>query len=102
MKKFDIPCDFNGVRSPVAIYVGLPKDDHHPIQFQADWLSKVRSGTVPQEVMESLTKLRDIANKNGVSFEELCVYALSAAEQESSATEEDGSDESDDESADKQ
>ena len=92
MKKFTVPCDFNGVKSPFTIYVGSPKEDHHPIQFQSDWLSKERGGTVPQDVMESLSQLRDIANKNGVSFEDLCVYALGAAQQESS-TDEDTSDE---------
>lgn len=91
MKKFTVPCDFNGVKSPFTIYVGSPKDDHHPIHFQSDWLSKERGGNVPQEVMDSLSQLRDIATKNGVSFEDLCVYALGAAQQEEEAGSEDES-----------
>lgn len=83
MKKFTVPCDFNGAKSPFTIYVGAPKEDHHPIHFQSDWLSKERGGTVPAEVMDSLSQLKDIANKNGVSFEDLCVYALGAAQQDS-------------------
>ena len=83
MKKFTVPCDFNGVKSPFTIYVGAPKEDHHPIHFQSDWLSKERGGNVPPEVMDSLSQLKDIANKNGVSFEDLCVYALGAAQQDS-------------------
>ena len=82
MKKFSIPCDFNGQKAPFTIYVGNPKPDHHPIFFQSDWLSKERGGTVPQEVMDSLAKLKDLSEKNGVSFEDLCVYALGAAQQE--------------------
>ena len=96
MKKFTVPCDFNGVKSPFTIYVGAPRDDHHPIQFQSDWLSKERGGTVPQEVMDSLSQLKDIANKNGVSFEDLCVYALGAAQQEEESKTEDQGDDSDD------
>ena len=89
MKKFSIPCDFNGQKAPFAVYVGMPKDDHHPLHFQADWLSKVRGGTIPQEVMDSLARLKDIATKNGVSFEDLCVYALGAAQQEAATISED-------------
>ena len=31
--------------------------------------------------MDSIAKLKDLADKNGVSFEELCVYALGTAQQ---------------------
>jgi|GEM_PF-833399 len=82
MKKFSVPCDFNGVKSPFTIYIGSARQDHHPLHFQSDWLSKDRGGTIPQEIMDSLTKLRDLAKKNGVKFEDLCVYALGAAQQE--------------------
>ena len=82
MKKFSVPCDFNGARSPFTIYIGSPKQDRHPIFFQSDWLSKERGGTIPQEVMESLTKLKELSEKNGVPFEDLCVYALGTAQQE--------------------
>lgn len=87
MRKFTVPCNFNGVQAPVAIYIGEPKSDHHPIHFQADWLSKERGGTVPQEIMDSLADLKKLAEENGVSFEELCVYALEAAAAENNAAE---------------
>jgi hypothetical protein len=80
MKKFSVPCDFDGVKSPFTVYVGSVRADHHPLHFQADWLSKERGGTVPQEVMESLSKLQELAKKNNTSFEDLCVYALGAAQ----------------------
>ena len=76
MKKFTIPCDFNGVKAPFNIYVGEVGPGIHPLQFQADWLSRERGGTIPAEVMDSFQKLADIAKENNVSFEELCVYAL--------------------------
>lgn len=79
MKKFTIPCDFNGVKAPFTVYIGNPDQSHHPLYFQAEWLMKQRGGVIPQEVMESLEKLKAIADKNGVSFEELCEYALTAA-----------------------
>jgi hypothetical protein len=82
MKKFTVPCNFNGVQAPFTIYIGSPEDSHHPLHFQADWLSKERGGTIPQEVMDSIQKLKDLADKNHVSFEDLCVYALGAAQQE--------------------
>jgi hypothetical protein len=88
MKKFSINCDFGGQMSPFTIYIGLPKDDHHPLHFQADWLSKQRGGTIPAEVMEAITKLQDLANKNNVLLEELCVYALGSAQEEANAKQE--------------
>lgn len=88
MKKFSINCDFGGQMSPFTIYIGLPKDDHHPLHFQADWLSKQRGGTIPTEVMEAITKLQDLANKNNVLLEELCVYALGSAQEDANAKQE--------------
>ncbi|SHN36194.1 DUF2610 domain-containing protein [Actinacidiphila paucisporea] len=79
MKKFTIPCDFGGVKAPFNIYIGEPSPDKHPIQYQAAWLSRERSGTIPAEVMDSFAKLHEISKENGVSFEELCVYALGTA-----------------------
>lgn len=92
MKKFTINCDFGGQMSPFTIFIGKPEKGHHPLHFQADWLSKARGGMIPGEVMEAVTQLQELAEKNGVSLEELCVYALDSDEQqaelESTATEE--------------
>jgi hypothetical protein len=89
MKKFSIPCDFNGVQAPFTIYIGDPEPKHHPLHFQADWLSRERGGTIPSNVMDSVAKLKDLSEKNNVSFEELCVYALGAAQQQESEEAED-------------
>jgi len=82
------------VRLLRLLYIGLPKDDHHPLHFQADWLSKVRGGTIPAEVMDAITKLLDLSKKNNVPLEDLCVYALGSAQE--SKNKDDNDDDSDD------
>jgi len=79
VKKFSIPCDFSGQKIPVALYIGAPHPDYHPLHFQGSWLSSVKGGTIPADVMESIEKLRGLAIKNNVSFEELCFYAINIA-----------------------
>lgn len=86
MKKFSLPCDFGGVKSPFTLYIGNPSPKNHPIQFQADWLAKNRGGTVPQDVMDSLQELFDLSIKNNVSFEDLCVYALTSDQNKANTT----------------
>jgi hypothetical protein len=81
MKKFTINCDFNGQKAPFTVFIGRPQEGHHPLHFQAEWLSTERGGSIPQEVMDSIAKLQDLAKKNNVSLEDLCVYAIGSAEQ---------------------
>ena len=68
MKKFTVPCDFGGQRSPFTIYIGEPESQHHPLYWQSNWLSKERGGAIPPEVMDSVAKLKDIATKNNVLY----------------------------------
>lgn len=82
MKKFTVNCDFNGSTSPFTIYIGDPEKEHHPLHFQSEWLGKTRGGAIPGEVMEALSNIQSLAEKNNVSFEELCVYALGSLEEE--------------------
>ena len=95
MKKFNIKANFGGQEADFAIYVGTPQDGHHPLQFQAKWLSDERGGTIPDAVMDAVKQLYDLSKKNNVSFEDLCVYALGTA-QEAQTTNND-EDENDDE-----
>ena len=81
-KKFTINCDFGGQLAPFSVYIGTPQKGHHPLHFQADWLSKVRGGTVPSEIMDAVTQLQELAEKNGVALEDLCVYALGTEKQQ--------------------
>jgi hypothetical protein len=80
MKKFTIPCDFGGQKAPFNIYIGEPSAKRHPLYYQSQWLSSERGGTIPSEIMDSFQKLFDISRENGVSFEDLCVYALGTAD----------------------
>ncbi|GAB3015556.1 hypothetical protein GCM10027284_38330 [Cyclobacterium sediminis] len=82
MKKFTIPCHFGKKKAPFDVYIGNPKQGHHPLEFQSRWLKEQRGGKIPEEVMESYAKLLALAKKNRVSFEDLCVYALEAASEE--------------------
>ena len=76
MKKLTVTCSFNGEKAPFELYIGTPEGPHHPLQFQADWLSKERGGIVPEDLMDTLRKLQDMAAKNNIPFEEMCDYAL--------------------------
>jgi hypothetical protein len=76
VKKIMVPCDCGGVKQTFAIYIGKPIPGHHPIGQQAAWIYQEKGCTVPQEVMDALRKLFDIAQENGVSFEELVMYAM--------------------------
>ena len=86
MKRFTIPCDFGGKKAPFHVYIGEPAPNKHPLQHQAWWLSTERGGSIPQEVMDSFERLWKIAQENNVSFEDLCVYALDAAQDGQSGT----------------
>lgn len=91
MKKFTVNCDFEGQIAPFSIYIGEPQESNHPLHFQADWLGRNRGGNIPQPFMDAVGRLKEIADRNQISLEELCVYALGAAQQE----QEDNNDEDD-------
>ena len=82
MKRFTIPCQFGEIKSPFHVYVGQPALGCHPLKYQAAWLREERGGTVPKDVLDSFATLLAIAVENGVSFEDLCVYALGVAAEE--------------------
>lgn len=88
MKKFTVLCDFGGQTAPFTICIGSPEANHHPLHFQADWLSKERGGTIPPQVMDAVAKLKDLAVENNTSFEELCVYALGSGQDDDKANSE--------------
>lgn len=85
MKRFTVPCLFNETKHDFHVYVGDPHNNHHPLKYQQAWLSEVRDGAIPQEVMDSFERLQKIAIENNVSFEELCVYAMGTASAEEEA-----------------
>lgn len=82
MKRFTIPADFNGVSHPFHVYIGEPCAHLNPLHFQDLWLKELRGGHIPQDVADSFAKLLSISIENNVSFEDLCVYALGAAQED--------------------
>ncbi|HVA51057.1 MAG TPA: DUF2610 domain-containing protein [Pirellulales bacterium] len=79
MKRFTVPCDFDGIKQPFYFYITNVPPPTHPLEEQARWLKEERGGTIPKEVMDSFAKLQTIAHENNVSFVDLCVYALGSA-----------------------
>lgn len=79
VKRFDIPCNFGGQMAPVTLYIGDPRQENHPLQFQNNWLSSTKGGQIPQDVMDSIAKIRDLAIKNNIVFEDLCYFAVKKA-----------------------
>ncbi len=76
VQKFTTNCDFNGKKLPVTLYIGNPSPGSHPLAFQNRWLGKEKGGAVPNDIMESFTKLKAISDNGRVSFEELCKYVI--------------------------
>lgn len=76
VKKFTYPCLFGSEKHPVTFYVGNAAEGAHPIGFQAQWLSKERGCTVPEELMDALKKLKDLSDEQKVPFEDLCDYVI--------------------------
>ncbi|NBV05628.1 MAG: DUF2610 domain-containing protein [Proteobacteria bacterium] len=75
-QKFTTNCDFAGKKIPVTLYIGNPSPNSHPLAFQEKWLSKEKGGNIPNEIMESFTKLKKIADNSKIPFEELCKYVV--------------------------
>lgn len=76
VKKFTANCDFAGRKVPVTLYVGNPAVGSHPLNFQNRWLSEVKGGMVPLNIMQSFSKLVTISEKNRIPFEDLCAYVI--------------------------
>ncbi len=83
VKQFTVPCKFGQETSPVTLYIGHPDNAHHPVHFQSEWLSSTKGGVIPQDLMNTLQKLHDLAKENGADFEKLCYYALISATEHS-------------------
>lgn len=75
VKKFTAKCKFPGQESPVTLYVGNPAKGNHPLGLQSKWIA-ARGGTIPPDIMSSFEKLIEIAEKNKLSFEDLCEYVI--------------------------
>ncbi|MFT5703351.1 MAG: hypothetical protein ACJAZX_000120 [Rickettsiales bacterium] len=76
VKKFTYDCDFDGEKHPVTFYIGDAAKGNNPISFQSSWLAKERGGSVPAELMDSLMRLKEIADTQKVPFEDICEYVI--------------------------
>ena len=83
VKQFTVPCKFGQETSPVTLYIGHPDSAHHPVHFQSEWLLNTKGGVIPQDLMNTLQKLHNLAKENGADFENLCYYALISATEHS-------------------
>ena len=101
MKTIVINCYFHKaqVYSPFTLYLTSAIPGKDPLEDQARLLEEDHSGTIPEDVRESIRKLHILALKNNVNFQDLCEYALNAAtEENNNGYGDEGEDESDDES----
>ena len=73
VRKFELNCLFNQQELAISFYVGDPQDSSHPIGYQMKYLSK-KGVVVPENIVNSLSSLNEIAKKNRVPFEELFQY----------------------------
>lgn len=83
-KKFTTSCDFGGAKHPVTFFVGDAFVGVHPLAFQSRWLAKEKGGEVPDEIMDSFSKLKDIADQSKISFGELCDYVIDEVNEDKS------------------
>lgn len=80
VKKFTTNCENStGGSSSVTLYIGHPFKDSHPLAFQNRWLSN-RGISIPENVMESFSKLMEISEKNNLPFSDLVEYVIKEVE----------------------
>ena len=73
VRKFSLNCKVGGVESPIDFYVGNPQETSHPIGFQMKYLNQ-RGVEIPENVVNSMASLNEIAKRNRIPFEDLIQY----------------------------
>lgn len=76
VKKFTTNCNFAGSKQPVTFFIGDAFNGVHPLAFQSRWLSKEKGGNIPNDIMDSFSKLKDVADRNAIPFEDLCAFVI--------------------------
>ncbi len=72
-KKFTLACNSNGQTTNVDFLIGNPSESSHPIGFQMKFFSN-KGVVVPENVINALNTLHNIAKKNHIEFDELLDY----------------------------
>jgi hypothetical protein len=73
VRKFSLNCKVGQQETTINLYVGDPQDTSHPIGYQMKYLSQ-KGVSVPENIVNSLSSLNEIAKRNRVPFEELFQY----------------------------
>lgn len=84
VKKFITKCDFGATKQPVTLFIGDSFTGVHPLAFQSKWLAEQKGGSIPNDIMDSFSELKDISDESKVSFEELCSYVVDEADDDKS------------------
>jgi uncharacterized protein len=79
MKRFTVPIRCGAATTPYDVYIFDWERAVSPVVSQFAWVERERGCTVPQDVKTSFERLYTIALENNVSFTDLTVYALGAA-----------------------
>ena len=73
VRKFSLNCKVGTAEMALNFYVGDPQETSHPIGYQMKYLSQ-KGVTVPENVVNSMASLNEIAKRNRIPFEELIQY----------------------------
>lgn len=81
VKKFTLNCKVGSQSSPIDFFVGDPNENSHPIGYQMKFLSQM-GVSVPEDAVNSLTKINEIAKRNRIPFEDLLDFVNNELNQE--------------------
>ncbi len=65
----------SGGTQSATLIIGHPEHEHHPVYFQAKAMGD-KGLMVPSKIMDSLQKIKVLAEENNVDFVELVEYAV--------------------------
>eukprot|EP01130_Rhizamoeba_saxonica_P003452 TRINITY_DN1462_c0_g1_i1.p1 TRINITY_DN1462_c0_g1~~TRINITY_DN1462_c0_g1_i1.p1 ORF type:complete len:877 (+),score=164.73 TRINITY_DN1462_c0_g1_i1:241-2631(+) len=74
IKKCRIPCLYNDGRTEFDIYFGNPYNE--PVLHQQIYLEYFFNSIILNEVLDTLTRLKALADTNGIWFSQICSFAL--------------------------
>ena len=72
MECLSVWCTFETHNWLIRFFVGDPAPNKHPLEYQALWLMRERSGTIPMETWNSFEKMHALAKERSINFATLC------------------------------
>ena len=73
VRKFSLNCKVGTAEMALNFYVGDPQETSHPIGYQMKYLTQ-RGVAIPENVINSMASLNEIAKKNHIPFEDLIQF----------------------------